>query len=336
MTINCQLETERHKQYSVTVIIPVYNVRDYIARCATSLMNQTLDDVEFIFVNDASPDDSIEVLQSVLEQFPKRKADVTILTHTENKGLPAARNTGLLHVTGKYIFHCDSDDYVDECMLKEMYEFAENNKVDIVWADWYLSKANCERYMSMPDFFSSEEAIKAMLSGGMKYNVWNKLVRTSVYIDNNIMFPAGYGMGEDLTMIKLFVFADKVAHLPKAYYHYNKTNSVAFSQTYSDKHLSELRHNIDDVSEFVLNELGNNFEREIAFLKLEAKFPFLLFPDIKKIKIWKSWYPEVNCFIKQNSYITKRNRVLQLCAANNLWLLVIVYNILFNKIINFR
>ena len=324
------------KQYLVTVIIPIYNVRNYIARCATSLMKQTLDDVEFIFVDDASPDDSINVLHSVLEQYPKRLSDVTILTHTENQGLPAARNTGLLRARGRYIFHCDSDDYVESSMLQDMYEFAEDNNADIVWADWYLSMGNRERYMSMPDFEAPQEAVKAMLSGGMKYNVWNKLVRTSLYTENRIMFPSGYGMGEDLTMIKLFVFADKVVHLSKAYYHYNKTNTAAFSQTYSDRHLIELRHNIDDISNFVLEKFGVEYEQEIAFLKLEAKFPFLLFPDIKKIKIWKSWYPESNRFIKQNRYITKRNRMLQQWAAKDLWLLVKGYNILFNKIIVFR
>lgn len=330
------METEKCKQYLVTVIIPVYNVRKYIARCAVSLMNQTLADVQFIFVNDASPDDSIKVLQTVLEKYPKRLSDVTILTHTENKGLPAARNTGLQYAAGEYIFHCDSDDYAEPSMLEDMYKFAVNNSADIVWTDWYLSMVNSERYMTMPDLFTPQEAVKAMLGGGMKYNVWNKLVRTSLYVENAILFPSGYGMGEDLTMIKLFVFADKVVHLPKAYYHYNKTNTTAFSQTYSDRHLIELHHNIEDVSKFVLDKMGTDFEKEVAFLKLESKFPFLLFPDTRKIKIWKSWYPEANSYIKQNKYITKRNRMLQQWAAKDLWLLVKGYNILFNKIKSLR
>ena len=330
------METENYKHYSVTVIIPIYNVRNYIARCVASLMSQTLADVEFIFVNDASPDDSIDILYSVLEQYPNRRSDVKVLTHFENKGLPAARNAGLLQATGKYIFHCDSDDYVESSMLQDMYEFAESNNADIVWSDWYLSKVDSERYMSMPDFSTPQEAIKAMLSGGMKYNVWNKLVRRSLYDDNEILFPSGYGMGEDLTMIKLFVFAEKVVHLPNAYYHYNKTNMTAFSQAYSDRHLMELHHNIDDLSVFRLDKLGEDYELEVSFLTLEAKFPFLLFPDTRKIKIWKSWYPEANRYIKQNKYITKRNQLLQQWAANDFWLLVKGYNILYNKITRSR
>ena len=327
------METEKNKHYAVSVIIPVYNVRNYIAHCVKSLMEQTLTNVEFIFIDDATPDDSIDILESILNCYPNRQTDVKILTHTENQGLPAARNTGLKQASGKYIFHCDSDDYIDSSMLEEMYECAEETNADIVWSDWYLSMSKGERYMAMPSFKRPQDAVKAMLGGGMKYNVWNKLVQRNLYTDNAISFPSGYGMGEDLTMIKLFIFAKKIVHLPKAYYHYNKTNSTAFSQTYSDKHLVELHHNIDDLIKFVSSNFGNEYELELAFLKLEAKFPFLLSPDIRRIKLWKSWYPEANRFIKQNQYISTKNRILQQWAKKDFWMLVRIYNFLFNKII---
>lgn len=327
------MKADDNKRYAVSVIVPIFNVREYIGRCVESLMNQTLADVEYIFVDDASPDDSLDILQSVLERYPDRKANVSIITHAENKGLPAARNSGLSKASGEFIFHCDSDDHVEASMLRDMFEYAKKNNADIVWTDWYLSMANSERYMSMPEYNSPSDAIRSMLGGGMKYNVWNKLIRRSLYTDNGIEFPSGYGMGEDLTIIKLFAFAKKTIHLPKAYYHYNKTNSSAFSQTYSDRHLEELRHNIDDISKFIQEKLGSEYELEAAFLKLEAKFPFLLSSDTKRIKIWKSWYPEANKYIRFNHYISAKNRGLQTLAANNLWTFVRIYNFLFNKII---
>lgn len=327
------MEAEYHKPYAISVIVPIYNVRNYIARCVKSLMEQTLDNVEYIFVDDASPDDSVCILRSVLERYPNRKDDVLIISHEENKGLPAARNTGLSQAVGEYVFHCDSDDFVELSMLEEMYECAENNAADIIWADWYLSLPKMERYMSMKDCSTPLDAIRMMLSGGMKYNVWNKLVRRSLYSENDINFPSGYGMGEDLTIIKLFAFAKKAIHLPKAYYHYNKTNTAAFSQTYSDRHLEELHHNIEDLTRFIKEKLGQDYEKEIAFLKLEAKFPFLLSPDARRIKLWKYWYPESNEYIKYNSYISSKNRMLQQLAAKNFWLVVRAYNFLFNKII---
>ena len=149
-------------------------------------MMQTLDDVEFIFVDDATPDNSMTVLKEVLARNPEREGRVKILHHEQNQGLPAARNTGMHEATGEYIFHCDSDDYVEPDMLARLYEVALEKQADFVWCDWYLTLANSERYMKQPEYATAEEALRSMMAGGMKYNVWNKLVKRSVYTDNDI------------------------------------------------------------------------------------------------------------------------------------------------------
>lgn len=193
---------------NVSVIIPVYGVEKFISRCADSLMSQTMrDGVEYIFVDDASEDASMERLKSVLSKYSERASQVKILVHEQNMGLPAARNTGLAQARGEYVFHCDSDDFVDPEMLDTLYGKAKEEDADIVWCDWFLTFGSTERYMKQPDYGSPEEALKAMLGGAMKFNVWNKLVRRSLYTDNAIVFPAGYGMGEDMTMMMLFAYA---------------------------------------------------------------------------------------------------------------------------------
>lgn len=117
----------------LSVIVPFYGVEKYIARCAESLMRQTTqDDVEFIFVNDATKDNSFDVLQKVLTEYPEREEQVTILHHERNKGLPAARNTSLSIAKGKNIYHCDSDDYLERDVLEVLYRKADENKSDIV------------------------------------------------------------------------------------------------------------------------------------------------------------------------------------------------------------
>lgn len=212
----------------VSVIVPVYGVERFIERCARSLMEQTLEGVEFLFVDDATPDSSIEVLEKVIAQYPCRMGQVHVVRHERNLGLPAARNTGLSLAQGEYIFHCDGDDYVEKDMLAQMYRYAQSMDYDIVWADWYLTYVGNERYMKQPSYDTPMEALKSMLGGGMKYNVWNKLVRRTLYTFNHIEFPVGYGMGEDMTMMMLFALANSAGHLPKAYYHYVKTNANAF------------------------------------------------------------------------------------------------------------
>lgn len=90
---------------NVSVIIPIFKVRNFIERCACSLFEQTLKDVEYIFVDDASPDDSIDILKACIERYPERRGQVRILVHEHNQGLPAARNTGLVVATGEYVYH---------------------------------------------------------------------------------------------------------------------------------------------------------------------------------------------------------------------------------------
>lgn len=320
-------------EYSVSVIIPVYNVGKFIERCVRSLMEQTMDNVEYIFVDDASPDNSIQILQKVLADYPNRRDNVRILTHAENKGLPAARNTGLAVAQGKYIFHCDSDDFVEPDMLEQLYGKAIECDADIVWCDWYLTFENSERYMTQPAYDTPLEALKAMLSGVMKYNVWNKLVRRSIYVENKIEFPAGYGMGEDMTIMLLFAYAERISYLSHAFYHYVKLNTNAFSQTYSKRHLQELQHNVATITDKLETLFGNTFEQEISFLKLEAKFPFLFSNDSKKRKLWQEWYPEANRFILQNHNISMRSRLIQWCAWKNLNFIVSIYRWLLNRIV---
>lgn len=312
--------------YKVSVIVPIYKVEPFIARCSQSLLEQTLTDVEYIFVDDASPDGSIDVLRQVLADYPERRNHVRILTHVENKGLPAARNTGLAVAHGEYIFHCDSDDFVELDMLDQLYHKATETDADIVWCDWWLSFAKNERYMRQPEYSTPMEALKGMLSGAMKFNVWNKLIRRSLYVKNGIAFPAGYGMGEDMTIMRLFARASRVVYLPKAFYHYVQLNTGAFSKTYSNRHLEELQHNVSFVLKDLKELFGNQLRKEMAFFQLDVKFPFLITDDFSKYKLWQSWYPEANQYILQNKQLSFRSRCLQWLAwKRQFWVIWLYY-----------
>lgn len=313
----------------VSVIVPVYKVEAFIERCIRSLMEQTLQETEFIIVDDCSPDNSISVVQTVIHDYPERRKQVQLIRHKANKGLPAARNSGLTVASGEYVFHCDSDDFVEPEMLEQMYKTAKDADADIVWCDWMLSFGQNERYMKQPSYASPIEALKGMLSGVMKYNVWNKLVRRRLYDDNGILFPAGYGMGEDMTMLRLFACAQTAAYLPRAFYHYVKLNTGAFSNTYSERHLIELRRNTDETLSFLKNRCGDALAMDLEFFKLDVKFPFLITDDKKKYRLWETWYPEANTYIKLNKDVSFRRRLLQLLASKkHFWLVGLYYKLI--------
>ena len=115
----------------VSVLVPVYGVEKYIERCAVSLFEQTYENLEYIFVDDCSPDNSIEILENVLERYPHRKEQTTIIQLEENGGLGNARKVSFKKATGEYVTFVDSDDFVSERMIELLVSKAQETGADI-------------------------------------------------------------------------------------------------------------------------------------------------------------------------------------------------------------
>lgn len=313
----------QHNMARVSFIIPIYGVENFIGHCADTLMQQTLQDVEFIFVNDCTKDESIKRLKEVLSRYGHRKDQIIIVEHENNKGLPAARNTGLAIATGEYIFHCDGDDFVEPTMLEELYDYAKVHDADIVWCDYYESYKSQEVYKKELEASCSDEAVRKMLSRTMQYNVWNKLVKRSLYVDNAIEFPSGFSMGEDLTMVKLFASAGRVAYLPKAYYHYVRYNTGAMTQIFDDKKMAELKHNMVELDSFLETRRPGCFSKEMSYMKLWAKYRFLLTDGRNRAyENWQNWFPESHDCIWTLPNANIRIKSLYWSASKKQWWLV--------------
>jgi glycosyltransferase involved in cell wall biosynthesis len=312
--------------HTVSIIVPIYNVESYIERCVRSLFEQTLNNIEYVFVDDCSPDQSMTVLHRLIKAYEQKGLTIKIISHEQNKGLPSARNSGLVAATGEYVFHCDSDDWMERDAIEKMYQAAQVKAADIVWTDWYLSFEKKERYMRQQGEGSPLDCIKAMLSGRLKYNVWNKLVRRSIYVDHHITFPEGFGMGEDMTMIKTFAFARKVCYLPEALYHYIRMNMSAFTQMASESHLEQVLHNASHIIAFLQERYGEELNEELQFFKLNIKLPFLITNDPNSYRRWLEWYPEANSYIDRNKQFSRRIRLIQRAAVNKqFWVLRLHY-----------
>ena len=183
----------------VSVIIPVYNVERYIERCARSLFEQTLDDMEYVFVDDCTPDNSIPLLRKVISSYPEREKQVRIIQHSANKGLSDARNTGLSAATGKYVVYCDSDDYVDREIYERMYEAAETCGADIVWCNFYDVYADgIMLHKTVDENDDRVEFLRAYMKSWTV--VWNMLVKKSLYLDYGLKSPSGIGGREDFCL----------------------------------------------------------------------------------------------------------------------------------------
>ena len=116
----------------VSILVPVYGVEKYMERCTVSLMEQTYRELEYVFVDDCSPDGSVEVLRKVVARYPERAGMVRIVRHERNQGLAAARNTALENASGKYVMHVDSDDYIDVRTVEKAMERMRAEDADVV------------------------------------------------------------------------------------------------------------------------------------------------------------------------------------------------------------
>ncbi len=220
------------KEVLVSVVIPIYGVEKYIVKCAESLFKQTMHDgIEFIFVDDCTPDRSIELLEETVDKYPDRRSQVTIVDHEVNRGLAVARVTGLNAARGEYVIHCDSDDWVEPDMYEQMYLAAKRVDADIVGCDFYEEYPD-RKTVTKQDFNipHSDIVCEILKSKRIHGYLWNRMVRRTFYLDGDFRAPAGTTLYEDMAVtIPMHMATDRVAYLCRPLYHYNRTITDSMS-----------------------------------------------------------------------------------------------------------
>lgn len=307
----------------ISVIIPVYNAATYIGRCAQSLFEQTLGDIEYIFIDDCSPDDSITVLEQVLVNYPTRIAHVRIIRHHENKGVATARNTGLDAAKGKYIGWVDADDWVEPEMFEKMYNRAESEHADIVWTDFYNTYQNTENRISQKNELGAVSCIKAMLDGRLIGGLCNKLVRKSMFAESNIRFPDGLNMCEDLLVsIQLLYHAKGIVYIDDSCYHYikHKPDSISTVNITKPNVNMEWIENLKTIEQFLKQKgLSEELEENLTKRKLSPKKNLLVKGNtVECYRQWKNIFPESNGYIWQTN-LPVYYKILGWCADKKLW-----------------
>ncbi len=223
----------------VSILVPVYNVAPYIERCAHSLFRQTFESLEFIFVNDASLDNSIDLLENVIVAYPQRKDRVRIIQHATNKGIGATRNTLLHEATGEYLMWVDSDDFLVPNAVELLYEKAATEEADIITTDCYYAYRGEEDIKTVRRDFPTQphQYIEALALRQTRAALWGTLSRHDLWSDNRIWMIDGINYGEDyFTTVRLFYFAHNLTIIHQPIYYYNQLNG----NSYSSGHKGEL------------------------------------------------------------------------------------------------
>jgi glycosyltransferase involved in cell wall biosynthesis len=227
----------------VTICVPVYGVEKYIERCAISLFEQTYQDIEFIFVDDCSTDKSISILHEVINRYQYRKNDIKIIKHDQNRGLAAARNTGVSAAFGEFILHVDSDDWIEQTAIEKLVASQNQSNADIVAFDAISYYPKYKERITHPDYKSPLDMCLMLLSSrGAPPYVWCRFIRKSLYIDNHIKAYEGYNMGEDAQVTPVLAYyAKKITVLHQLLYHYECRNLKSYTKSFSeDKYMQTI------------------------------------------------------------------------------------------------
>lgn len=223
---------------SVTILIPVYGVERYIGECAESLFKQTYADIEYVFVDDCTPDASISVLMSVLGQYSERRERVHIVRHEHNMGLGAARCTGLKHVKTDCFCIVDSDDILPVDAIETLVTRMQETKADIVEGAYQNYGGGSLGSVVVPFHGSqSDYQRKLLCQNVVKNNVWAKLYRTYVTERITDLFEPGIDYAEDYSATTRLAMVTQRAWTDKVVYHYRTDNASSYTSGMSRKNV---------------------------------------------------------------------------------------------------
>ena len=259
----------------VSVIVPVYNVENFLKECLDSIVNQTLYDIEIICINDGSTDNSL----AILESYAKSDDRIKIISQ-ENKGLGAVRNVAFNHISGDYVFFIDSDDYIDLNTLKKLYENAISNDSDLVFfkiarfdeegnLNYDLPGFDFENVFGEVDYnnftFTYSDVKSYVMNAS--FATWIKLYKKS-FLDkfDDLRFPEGLAYEDVPFHIKVMLYGSKISFVPEFLYFYRINPNSIMNTSSNGFDIFE----ICDLVEMFLIEKNfyDEFKEEFVFFKI--------------------------------------------------------------------
>lgn len=271
----------------ISIIVAVYNTEKYLRKCIDSILSQTYKDTEIILIDDGSTDKS----GTICDEYAKMDSRVKVF-HQENKGVAAARQKGLDISSGDYIIHCDSDDWIDSCMLKELIQYAFNKTADIVWSDFYIESNKGTSYVSQNISIHNDinSLIESLANAQIMGTLCNFLIKKDLI--GNIKFDINQKCCEDLIFLLTVLMNNKtakIAHINKAYYHYFQNETSILHSLNPKKSLEIYSYTINKLEELgVINKKDKNGGYFYKRIVIGSLF------KLKKYKEMKNAYPEIH------------------------------------------
>lgn len=282
----------------VSVIVPVYNTELYVERAIISLMEQTLDDVQFIIIDDGSKDNSLNIIKQVITRYPARQGQVTLISR-ENRGVAATRAQGMELATGDYVIHLDSDDWAELNWLEALYTKAIEDNADVVVCDYRNVYATKSTHIKQPIGVDGVDCVKKLLEGQLHGSTCNKLVRRALIIENNLTFLPDINYLEDFVLVtQVFLAANVISYIPLLLINYNQTNVSSITATATEQKVKEIVAATELINQILHHhQIANILSAQFSVMKLKLKYWMLYrFSGVIPKHLWLL-YPEASYYI---------------------------------------
>jgi len=288
----------------VSVIIPIYNVEKYIEQCARSLFEQTLDRIEYIYVDDCSPDKSVEILERIIEiyrpRFAREYKTVRIERMPTNRGQASVRRHGIQLCNGEYIVHCDSDDWIEPDAYEKCYKVAKESNADIVFFDFWRDYTGKLEHIHRNIPKSKMEILDGIISGSIMGSVCGAFIHGNLY--KNIKFYPQKNLWEDFVlMVQIVSGAKSIRYIPDALYHYRVVPDSITSKGTKEKaenNFLSAYENSNLVFEF-LNERNEIDKFKESIVARKNRVLYILAPFTNYEYVYKLWRDTYDNFGKQ-------------------------------------
>lgn len=235
----------------ISIIIPVYGVEKYIERCTRSLFEQTYDNIEYVFIDDCTPDKSIEILKRIGKSYKQRWSRVNVIRNISNLGLAEVRNIGVKHCHGDFLMHVDSDDWLDIDAVEKCVEEQLRSDADIVFFSRkiYRNTGVITHNVILPS--NIENLTCQILKRQFGANIWGMLINSTIYKNNNITCIKGVNMSEDYQILpKIIYFARTCTVAKDTYYNYEMRNINSISAKFKEQNVRQEWETLDELSIF--------------------------------------------------------------------------------------
>jgi glycosyltransferase involved in cell wall biosynthesis len=292
----------------VSIIVPVYNIENYLEKCLDSLINQTLSDIQIIIINDGSNDNSDNIIKKY--NYDNRIKYIK----KENGGLSDARNTGLQYVDGEYIGFVDGDDYVDVTMFEKMYTVAKNINADMVGCDYYQVFEN-DLILKTANIYNLRNLMVTAISSAC-----NKIIKYEILNKSKILFPVHLQYEDVEFFYKLIPHLTQVGYVKEPLYYYvQRLNSIC--HTYNERVL-DIFCVLDNILEYYKEkDLYNKYEKQLEYIYTRELLGGTYFrinkikdKNIKKIYLYNNYQKLKYNFPnwKKNIYLKNINSLLNI------------------------